>query len=256
MPFYCRFLLSNAAFIDTAGPAESVSSSLHLESGDGCDSMAEGAKALPKRVGLFGCTGGTGLATLRGLVNAGSSVQCLLRNPESLPKELRENKAVKLIVGDAKDEKSVDKVVEGADALIVSLGGRRENPKICSEAQAVINKSANKYAPNARMVVVTSLGVRESYDHCSFFTKALVNTIISAAIADKCIQEALVEKEIKNFVFVRPGGLVDGPGNGKWQASPTVSGGRIPREDVAAFILKEALCSDKWLKKGVSVVSA
>eukprot|EP00457_Paulinella_chromatophora_P003817 gb/GEZN01003825.1/.p1 GENE.gb/GEZN01003825.1/~~gb/GEZN01003825.1/.p1 ORF type:complete len:221 (+),score=37.54 gb/GEZN01003825.1/:25-663(+) len=211
-----------------------------------------------KRLGVIGTTGGTGLATVRAFLDQGKdrSVKCLVRDPQKLPEDLRENKSVTVVVGDAMDAKKVADVVTDVDAVVVSLGSTKTNPKICSEAQPVINKALNASNPNARMVVVSSLGVGSSYEHCSFLTKIFVNLMISGPVADKCIQEAAVEKDIKNYVLVRPGGLQNTPGTGKWLAAPDVSGGMIPREDVAKFIVQEALGTDKWKNKGVTVVGA
>ncbi len=37
--------------------------------------------------------------------------------------------------------------------------------------------------------------------------------------------------------MLRPGGLTDGPGTGRVTLAPSVPGGRVPRDDVAAVLL-------------------
>eukprot|EP00457_Paulinella_chromatophora_P005485 gb/GEZN01005502.1/.p1 GENE.gb/GEZN01005502.1/~~gb/GEZN01005502.1/.p1 ORF type:complete len:439 (+),score=63.45 gb/GEZN01005502.1/:23-1339(+) len=221
-------------------------------------------------IAMFGCSGGTGLATLQKLVQAAYNVQCLVRNPDKLPEELKSSHQVKLLVGDARDEMLVMQTVTGADAVVVVLGGNTTNNEvfavlgkfrvgsevnICSQAQPIINRAVNKICPDARMVVVTSLGVGSSYKYCSFATKAIVNTVLRQAIADKNLQEEMVTKEIKNYIFVRPVlGLNRNAGTGRWKAAEDVEGGNLPREDLASFVVQDALNTAKWLKKGVTVV--
>eukprot|EP00457_Paulinella_chromatophora_P001787 gb/GEZN01001789.1/.p1 GENE.gb/GEZN01001789.1/~~gb/GEZN01001789.1/.p1 ORF type:complete len:843 (+),score=163.23 gb/GEZN01001789.1/:194-2530(+) len=217
-------------------------------------SAASSSGSKQRKVALFGSTGGTGMATLRQLLDIGDFVTCLVRSPEKLPADLKEHPNIKLVVGDALDAKAVRETVVGAEAVVVSLGGNSTN-QICSAAQVVINAAVNAECPDARMVVVTSMGTGSSYQYCNMMTKAVVNTVLRKAIADKVIQEEAVQASIKSYVLVRPGGLTTKPGLGKWNADEKVPGGTIPREDVAAFIIKEALGTDKWVNQGVTVCS-
>eukprot|EP00457_Paulinella_chromatophora_P006164 gb/GEZN01006182.1/.p1 GENE.gb/GEZN01006182.1/~~gb/GEZN01006182.1/.p1 ORF type:complete len:402 (+),score=59.69 gb/GEZN01006182.1/:58-1206(+) len=209
-------------------------------------------------VAMFGCTGGTGLATVRKLLAKNNKITCLVRNVTKVPEDLSKNKNVVLVVGDALDKKAVTDTVRGSDAVVVVLGGRSKgkDATVCSESQPLINAALNQNNPDERMIVVTSMGVGSSYKHCSLLTKALVSTILRGAIDDKNKQEEMVQKQVKNYVFVRPGGLKDLPGTGKWKAAEDIPSGMIPREDVASFIVEEALGTDKWDKQGVTIVKA
>eukprot|EP00808_Paulinella_micropora_P022704 g77969.t1 len=221
-------------------------------------------------VAMFGCTGGTGIATMAKLLKYGNKVICLVRNATRLPDELRNNPRVFLVIGNATDPLAVSNTVQGSDAVVVVLGpgSKGKDAKVCSEAQPLINAALNQNNPEERMVVVTSMGVEErmvvvtsmgvgsSYKHLSFITKLLVSTILRGPIADKNKQEETVEREIRNYILVRPGGLKNGNGTGTWEAAEDIKSGSIPREDVAAFIVDEALGTDKWRRQGVTVVSA
>jgi len=55
---------------------------------------------------------------------AGLEVRALMRDPSRMPEELR--KQVEVITGDVLVEEDVDKVVEGRDAIVVTLGTRND----------------------------------------------------------------------------------------------------------------------------------
>jgi len=61
-------------------------------------------------------------------VCAGLEVRALLRDPSRMPEELR--KQVEVVTGDVLVKEDVDKVVEGRDAIVVTLGTRNDLGKI------------------------------------------------------------------------------------------------------------------------------
>eukprot|EP01126_Amoeba_proteus_P003275 TRINITY_DN11089_c0_g1_i5.p1 TRINITY_DN11089_c0_g1~~TRINITY_DN11089_c0_g1_i5.p1 ORF type:complete len:162 (-),score=26.51 TRINITY_DN11089_c0_g1_i5:207-692(-) len=149
------------------------------------------------RISIFGATGPTGLCLVRQAVTKGAHVKCLVRTPEKIPLELRESGHVELVVGDANDTTAVDETIRGSNAVIVTLGGGT----ICSEAQPTINQSILRNG-SPRAIVITSLGVGDSYPKLGFFTKLFVDYVISAAIADKNKQEETVKSELENWVLL------------------------------------------------------
>lgn len=58
----------------------------------------------------------------------GLEVRALLRDPSRMPEELR--KQVEVVTGDVLVKEDVDKVVEGRDAIVVTLGTRNDLGKI------------------------------------------------------------------------------------------------------------------------------
>ncbi|MBO8700856.1 NAD(P)H-binding protein, partial [Staphylococcus aureus] len=73
---------------------------------------------------IFGATGMTGLCTVEAALKQGLEVRALLRDPSRMPEELR--KQVEVITGDVLVKEDVDKVVEGRDAIVVTLGTRND----------------------------------------------------------------------------------------------------------------------------------
>eukprot|EP00438_Fugacium_kawagutii_P015195 Skav227620 [mRNA] locus=scaffold1141:690532:691658:- [translate_table: standard] len=219
------------------------------------------------RVSLFGATGGTGLEILRLLSQRAevSEVRCVVRSPEKLPEDscadLRKYPALKLIQGSSTDAAVVQEACRDSEAVILSwncLGGPPKGPgvDVCSRSQQVINQALEK-SPEARMVCISSIGVGDHYQHCSLFAKFFASWIIPEALADKHLQEEMVRK-LKNWVVVRPGGLIDSPGKGHWHAAEDACGfyPTIPRADVAAFVVNECLPPHTaWLRRNVALVT-
>lgn len=204
------------------------------------------------KLAVFGATGPLGLRVLKQALDAQHSVTVLARTPDKLPQEIRDNANLTVVQGDVLNEADCEKTMTDAEAIVVSLGGGT----VCSQGQVVVDSAVNKVNADARVVVVTSLGCGESYEKAGFLTRMFVNLVISSAIADKNKQEESVKKDLKNWVLVRPGGLKDGEGTGKYTANEDISGGVVDRADVARFILAECISGDKWRGKGVTVVGA
>ena len=139
----------------------------------------------------------------------------------------------------------------------MSLGGPPKGPgvDVCSKSQQVINQALEK-SPDARMVCISSIGVGDHYQHCSLFAKFFASWIIPEALADKHVQEEMV-RTLKNWVVVRPGGLLDTPAKGFWHAAEDACGfyPTIPRADVASFVVNECLSSQTWLHRNVALVT-
>mmetsp|Transcript_32861 Transcript_32861/g.78666 ORF Transcript_32861/g.78666 Transcript_32861/m.78666 type:complete len:224 (-) Transcript_32861:192-863(-) len=209
------------------------------------------------KVALFGATGGTGLEILQKLKKLPDvQVQCLVRSPDKIPEELRQN--VALVQGSSTEAQHVEEACKGADAVIVSLGGPSKGPgvDICSSSQRLINQALVNF-PETRVICISSIGVGDHYQHCGLFAKFFASWIIPEALADKHIQEEMV-RSLKNWVVVRPGGLVDGPGKGHWHAAEDACGAypTIPRADVAEFVVKECLPpNNAWLLRNVALVT-
>eukprot|EP01123_Difflugia_compressa_P007289 TRINITY_DN19961_c0_g1_i1.p1 TRINITY_DN19961_c0_g1~~TRINITY_DN19961_c0_g1_i1.p1 ORF type:complete len:210 (-),score=35.82 TRINITY_DN19961_c0_g1_i1:30-659(-) len=202
------------------------------------------------KLALFGGSRGVGLCTLKQALQRGHSVTCLVRNPANLPDDLRAHSNITIIHGDATDPAKVEETIVGSDAVIVSLGG---HPTICSQAQPIINNAVVAHN-QLRTVVVTSMGVGDSYTKLNWVTKQFCDWIIPNAIIDKNKQEASIVEQLTNWVIVRPGRLLDSVGTGKWNAGFDISTGSISREDVASFMLDECVVGDKWLKQAPMLV--
>ena len=71
--------------------------------------------------------------------------------------------------------------------------------------------------------------------------------------------ENMVKEELKDWIVVRPGGLVDDKAKGKWRTGEELCSfyPKIAREDVASFVATECVApgrSSKWRHKSVAVM--
>jgi uncharacterized protein YbjT (DUF2867 family) len=201
-----------------------------------------------KMIALLGATGGTGMEVLRQGVEMGYKFKILCRSdPVGIPE-----KNVEVVKGDVLHKENIETVIKGCSVCVVSVG----KGTVCSESQPLINAACEKFKVK-KLIVVSSLGVGESYQDMDWVTWIFVNTVIARPIADKNLQEAEIKKlKGVDWTIVRPGGLSNSALTGKYRAQERgIGGGFIPRADVAHFILHECVQGSKWINKGVSLVS-
>jgi putative NADH-flavin reductase len=209
--------------------------------------------------------GKTGLEVIKQGVGLGHTFRALVRNRESLEKELTQEqlKNVEIIQGNVMEQADVSATVKEQDVVVNALGPRDLSSTICSSSQPLINKAIQENSSIKRIILVSSLGVNESYEGCGLLTRFFIWAIIKKAIADKCIQEDAIRKafgspEVSSvdYVILRPSGLMDTPKTEKIVASEgPVSGGRISRANVAWFLLKETLEGPKYSRKAVQMTT-
>jgi uncharacterized protein YbjT (DUF2867 family) len=204
------------------------------------------------KIAIFGATGKTGLELVKQSIEKNHQVTLLSRTIP--PKGIEQNEHITIVQGDATNPDDIDKVVQGCDTCIVSLGSRPGGPPICSTAQPLINNSCEKFGVK-KMVVVTSMGVGESYDDMNWLTTALVWTLLKKPIADKNIQEDIVKKSNLDWTIVRPGGLKDASVSGRYQfLERGLGGGRVSRSNVAHLIINNFLVPNEYSRKCYTVV--
>eukprot|EP01119_Soliformovum_irregulare_P004135 TRINITY_DN1514_c0_g1_i1.p1 TRINITY_DN1514_c0_g1~~TRINITY_DN1514_c0_g1_i1.p1 ORF type:complete len:216 (+),score=54.15 TRINITY_DN1514_c0_g1_i1:652-1299(+) len=214
---------------------------------------------MKKNVTVFGGTGGTGLEIVSQLLAKDHRVTALVRDSKPL-ESLKSNSNLRIVEGSVFNKQDVEQSLpKDTNVIVNSLGGRRGGePDVCSKSQVIINEVA-KSQNIARQIVVTSLGVNESYDYCSYFTRGIIWAFISKPIADKCIQENSIRSDpFFRWTFVRPGGLNNGPLTGKYRVDPHLGGGRVSRADVAHFVVttieQEAQGKEEWVGKAPVLV--
>ena len=86
------------------------------------------------RLIIFGGTGGVGSHLVSQALAAGHSVVAFARNPEALPS----HPALTVVKGELGDLAAVSKAVEGADAVLSTLGARTNTPNWVSANKAAL----------------------------------------------------------------------------------------------------------------------
>jgi putative NADH-flavin reductase len=200
------------------------------------------------KIAIFGSTGGTGKELVKQGLELGYDVTAFARTPSKLDEFKHEN--LSIIQGDVFNYSNVEKAIIGQNAVISALG----NPTLkvdttTSEGTRNIVK-AMQTAGIKRFICETSLGVGDSYEQAGFFfTKIIIPTLLKNAIADKEVQEQIIQASDLDWTIVRPGGLRNSAKTSTYRHGLDKSiNGQISRADVAEFMLKQ-ISSDEYLRK-------
>ena len=210
-------------------------------------SRADNNPTARSKVLVLGATGGTGRLIVRRALTRGYDVTALVRSAE----KGSDLTGAKLIVGDARDEKTLRQALKAQDAVISALGTPaspfREVTLLSTSTRALV--SAMKAEQVSRLVCITGMGAGDSAGHGGFlFDKLIFPVLLRNVYADKNRQEAIVRASGLDWVLVRPSILNDKPGGGTIRALTDLSdfhGGTIAREDVANFVLDQ-VSADTW----------
>lgn len=190
------------------------------------------------KIAVFGATGGVGRAFVSQALAAGHTVTVLVRDPARLDIQ---NDNLSLVTGNVLDAAAVAQTMDGAEAVLCTLGNTANNPDMVVSQGTVEIVTAMATHGVRRLVVISSLGVGDSKDQVPFAFKMLMKTVLRKAMQDKEAQEALVKATNLDWTIIRPGGLSNEPAGGNYKAGldRSISAGMVSRSDVAAFALGE-----------------
>jgi len=190
------------------------------------------------KIAIFGATGGTGRQIIHQALAQSHYIQALVRDPARLPID---HPNLVVVQGDVLDPIKVESVIQGSEAVIVTLGTTANNPDdIVSRGTAAVVEGM-KRAGVKRLIAVTSIGVGDSKDQVPLAFKMLMKTILKKPMEDKERQEGIIKASGMDWTIVRPGGLTDGPATGQYSAGldPKIMAGQVSRADVAGFVLEQ-----------------
>ncbi|GGA02937.1 NAD(P)-dependent oxidoreductase [Dyella caseinilytica] len=197
---------------------------------------------------VLGATGGTGRLIVRDALEKGHSVVALVRSTAGadLP-------GAELIEGDARDEVTLRRALDGCRAVISALGtgmGFRRVSLLTEVTRALI--LAMTRSDVRRLVCISALGVGDSRGRGAFvFDQLFQPLLLSQAYKDKNGQEAAIRASSLDWIIVRPGMLTNDPARGSVRAIvdlASIKGGKVARADVARFVV-EQLVTNTWLKQ-------
>ena len=146
---------------------------------------------------VFGPTGSTGRLVVESALSAGHVVTAFVRDPKRMPLT---HPNLRIVKGDAMDPASVASAVQGADAVICTLGVRpqakddlgRRQPGVPVCSVGTKNILAAMPLGRGRLIVESSVSVGESYHTGSFGAGFIVKLALKEVMADKEEQEAAV----------------------------------------------------------------
>jgi len=205
------------------------------------------------KLAIFGSTGKTGIEIVRQALEKGHIVTAFVRDPDRM--QIVDDR-LQLVVGDVFDSESVTRAVAGQDAVICSLGAR-DLKKTTVRTTGTINMIAGMKAGGiTRLVVVTAMGIGESWKTLSAVNKLFFAAVLKNTRVDHESQEAAVKESGLDWTIIRPSGLTDTPHTGSYQAGEMITAktSQIPRADVADLILK-VLEDDSFIGKAVTITN-
>lgn len=202
---------------------------------------------------LIGATGGIGQHVLRKALAQGHTVRALARDPSKVPPAPH----LTLVKGDVRTPSSLDTLLTGCDTVLSCLGTRRTEPVVTESGTRAILEAMKRQGVG-RIAVVSAIGVGDSAPQLPKLSRVFAYVIkpllLSRQYADLERMEQVVRDSEVPSVLVRPAGLSNGTGAGRWRAGgphDTV-GSMIPREDVAAYLLS-LLDQPGWDGRAVSL---
>ncbi len=204
---------------------------------------------------IFGATGGTGRKFVEQALEQGHIVTAFARNPAKLDVK---NENLQIVQGDVMDSASVERAVQGQDAVLSAIGApdKSKDPVRSEGTRNIIR--AMEQAGIRRFISLSTIGVGDSREMLPFLYKyILVPLFLRHAFADHAIQENYIEQSRLDWTIIRPAALTDGNHTGAYRHGFPVSEKnlkfKISRADVADFMLKQ-LTDNTYLHKtpGVS----
>jgi putative NADH-flavin reductase len=192
---------------------------------------------------VIGASRGIGLETVKAALAADHDVRAFARSAQSIP--VAHAKLTK-ISGDALKRDNVAAAVQGADAVIQSLGASSVanlifGTTLFSEATRIL-VDAMQAAGIRRLMMVTGAGAGNSRGRITFLYDNLIFPLVLQRVYDdKDIAEDIVMKSGLDWTIARPGLLTNGAATGRYKVLTEVKdwrGGTISRADVADFLIK------------------
>lgn len=196
------------------------------------------------RVALFGASGATGAQVLRIAKAHDIQVRALVRREGSVRPE---PPVVEVVAGSLSSADDVERALEGCKAAVCVFGPRPPYVDVfCHEATRTIVAAMRRRG--VRRLVCLTGGMAGEWPTNRTLPFELLCSIhkrrVPAAAADRAGQERTVIGSGLDWTLVKPPMLTNHRGKERWLAGPEVRLGlfsSIPRADLAAFLLEEAL---------------
>lgn len=185
------------------------------------------------KITIIGGSRGSGAYVGAAALRAGHEVTVLSRSG-AVPETVRS------VVGNATDPAMVRQAVTGADAVVVTVGGSRQEPRQRTEVTRTVIEAMEATGVK-RLIVQSSLGAGDSASQLSAPLNVITPWVLAKPLADHNGQEAAVEASGLDWTIVRPSGLTDKSPAGSVRTltldEPGKLRGTVSRADLAAYIL-------------------
>jgi uncharacterized protein YbjT (DUF2867 family) len=184
---------------------------------------------------VLGATGRTGRLVVEQALATGHTVTALVRSPEKLTTG---NPNLRVVTGEATEASAVASALEGADAVISTLGGKGS---VIADSTTAIVAAARKTGVS-RVVVLSTFAAER--DRLGAGTRLLTGIGMGAMLRDKSAGEEMLRRSDLEWTIVYASILSDGPASGSVAVLPQGAkrglSQKISRADVAAWLVEAA----------------
>ncbi len=194
------------------------------------------------KIAVIGASAGIGLETVKRALERNHEVVALARSAVQHP----ENPLLSSINGDALNKNNLTRAIEGSDAVIVTLGTRKnmDQTTLFSDFAKLLIEIQKESKSKASHLIVTGFGTGESANYVGRFVKLFLKYFLKDVYSDKAKMEELISSSDLNWLIVRPGRLLDKPRTEKYRIETSlykgINIGAINRSDVADYLVKQA----------------
>jgi putative NADH-flavin reductase len=191
---------------------------------------------------IIGASAGLGLETVKRGLDRNHSITTLSRTGI----EIEENSSLNEIIGNATNKADVLNSIQGADALIVTLGTGKnmKATTLFSDFAKLIVEIHSENKLTIPIIFVTGFGAGESKNYVSWLVRMFLKYMLKDVYADKTKMEEIITHSDLNWTAVRPGRLLEKPLTEKYRTENKlfkgINIGGINRADVADFLIKQA----------------
>ena len=204
---------------------------------------------------LLGATGRTGRPLLDQALSAGHTVAALARTPSALDG----SPGLTVVSGDALDPDAVARVVEGADAVLLTLGHAKGSPPDLMARAARNTVDAMERHGVRRVVTETGAGVADPRDPGGLgprFMRGVMRVVARTLLADSEAHVDVFRPSGLDWTAVRAPRLTNGPRTGAYRVGYFAMGPghSISRADVADLMLRLAT-TDEYARAAPMVTS-
>ena len=212
------------------------------------------------RIVVFGANGGTGRLLTQQALDSGHEVVAVTRNPGQFPLA---HPRLTVAEADVHDRPAVARAVDGADAVLSTLGVpfTRRPISIYSAGVASIGAAMEQHGVT-RVVVVSSAGTEpRRHEGAGFLMNRVMQPLVTATIGrttytDMRAMEAYLRDGELDWTVIRPSGLFDAPAVSRYELREDHADGVFTsRADLAASLLAQAT-STRWIRKNVAVTTS
>jgi putative NADH-flavin reductase len=212
------------------------------------------------RIVVFGANGPTGRLLTGQALAAGHQVAAVTRRPADLPIT---HERLSVVGADVHDAQAVDRAVEGADAVLSTLGVPYTRKPVNVYSDGIRNITATMSRHGVKRLVVVSSSATEPHHHADggFLMNRVLQPLITATIgkttySDMRRMEELVRGSGLDWTIMRPSGLFDAPGVTRYELHEDQAPGIFTsRADLAASLLEQAT-ETRFVRKAVAVTTS